>query len=54
MEIMHRVSDFQNYQIFSDNTAEGTKQESANTEPIEKCKNSLIVFWQWRRDDHAK
>ena len=54
MEIVNRVSAFQNSHNSSDVIAERTKQASENSEPIKIELNSVIVFGLWRHDDHAE
>ena len=54
MEIVNRVSAFQNYQKLSDVIADRPKPASENSERLKASKwNSVIVFRLWRHDDHA-
>ena len=49
LDPVNRVSAFQNHQRFSDVIAERSKRASE----LASEKNSVIVFWLQRRDDHG-
>ena len=54
MEIVNRVSAFQNYQSLPDVIAEWPKSASENSEPISEYIKLRDVFRLWRHDDHAE